>query len=448
MSNKRYVLIFCATILFAFNCYSQKGIANRYKKKKTTFPNSLMDSVLSIELVKVGVYCYPIKEKSNDDKNMFNLSERGQEAYIRAISRKENESQGIIDNLSTSFTEKEKPLKVENKTKFKRRVVIAVQNQSVLPADRITKFSIELELNPKVGIKYTTWNKITSQFQTIDIAKVDFSKGDSFTLSPELGAATFSASVGSYSSQKSISEEMNLKQRYVVLSGTLSDNKASLYQEGIEGIDLTGNIIADIEIEITNAVNKLLFSFDNLYNKNGKTNNKDSIKLNQKRIKVPNITSDIKINTLYNYTIRAVKQGKGDDTYLESDDEATYNKSCNVSSGEAIIIPLDELKTPTWCICYDSNPLLIQPKGYETKITMEFASYEDAEAYFLWLKDKNEWIQKMKLQLKDGKLDSKNKDLLSKEEKLFEFKGNKIFANNALLNSSIDFKKLEITTSD
>jgi len=148
---------------------------------------------------------------------------------------------------------------------------------------------------------------------------------------------------------------------------------------------LAGNLIAEVEFEVTDVDEITVFSFDNLFNKDGDPE-KDEKKINIKETQAcyAGFPGNIEGNLEYEFVFREVK--KGGETFLEGDDEVVFQKG-NVKIDNIIpLIPANEFATKIWRISVGNEELYIRFKDTEEVVLINFPSSDKAKTFLRWLK--------------------------------------------------------------
>jgi hypothetical protein len=128
-------------------------------------------------------------------------------------------------------------------SRWKDFASIHKQGGKFSPADRIEHLKFSLEIPPEYHLHFTGWNRYTTEYGEIDIADV------SFSMSLELEAdVSGERSDGNATGSWGRKEDQVIRSRFLKLNGSISDRKMEIEEEGSRGIDLTGNVIADVSL--------------------------------------------------------------------------------------------------------------------------------------------------------------------------------------------------------
>ena len=410
MKNIVASLVFIS-ILFAFgtmftSCSFSGRLSKRYKRILT-----VTDSTEFIKArVSVSAYTIESKKKQTVPKTVFDLSPKGQAALISVLSEKDTSSTKFLEALQQPLSSKKKNVpQILDYSKFEKRIIISVRNNGIMPADRITKINISLDFGDKA--KILSCNNLVTDYRDIDLAKLNYSTSQSAELNGNTSISDTSESTdlskadsdisnnttsnsgygvnAKLTANRSFSEEVLLKQRVVALNAAIYDNKLSLYQDGISGIDLTGNIIADVIFGVEDTKVEKVYSFSDL-SKKGVANNPKDIRVNEKLLILPNLTTDISASITFEAHYREVH--KNHETITESDDKIRIYYGEVSNDSEEIIIPRKLMYPKLWKLSFSDLqvklPIQIKAPAAIGPGDLIFNSFEEAENFALWLKSK------------------------------------------------------------
>jgi hypothetical protein len=333
--------------------------------------------------VTVDVQSYPMTSKPPQRKRVFDLSDHGQQAYVTALSEKEKDADKFLSKISLPL-ERAQPKTGDDRTNFMRKLVFSINNETKKPANRIDRIKLALTLKAPDAIRFSTWDRIVTNYQTVDLGKLTLGATTSFALSPEITTeAGASGTLGSVSYEKSRQEEITVKDR-LVISGTLTDAKAILFEKGVSGMDLSENLVAEIEFEAIDIAGTALIKFDNLFKED------DKPETDQKKIKIietsayyPNLQADIKGDLEYDFVFREVMTGEK--TIPEGDDEVVFQRGHGKVS-DITLIKKSDYANKTWRISDGKNFVHILFKGRKDPVVIDFSAPEDAKAFLRWVK--------------------------------------------------------------
>jgi hypothetical protein len=353
-------------------------------------------------LVNVSLYGAKIEDKKEDNptgKNLWQLSNRGQNELLKIYNARYKSDTKFIDALSNKYLEEtkndpnldftEKNIKMVFSISKKRNYSnIKNRKTPFSPADRIEYLNFKLSVPKSAHLKFTKWNKYTTEYGSVDIADMTFNSSIAVDASAGISIPGKIDSVnagitgtGTFSK----TENQKVKYRFMQLHGTFADSSISIEEEGMREIDLDGNVIVDVSMKFNKARQSIML-FDNLINDTGQYNDPTKVKIKVMEAIVPdfdNIPNSITANLDFNYVYRGVK-GRGSKTYYEWDDRVSYyggniRKPVNLFSKKDIF--------PDF---YSIEKRGIKIKIKDTTDTNDmkelvFLNYENAKDFYNWL---------------------------------------------------------------
>lgn len=425
MNTKKFAIV-CLALILLSSCNSSGKLTRRYKKiaffnlEECVNCKGQKDSVnwqndvdkYKEDYVDINAYFVEKEKVKVQPKTIFDLSPKGQSQLIQALSRQDSSSSSLISSLSSPLQPDKKVTNFEilDYTKIDKRFIVSIRNNSYWPANRIAKIKINLEIIPDSTLVFSGCDKLATEFESIDLGKLNYSRNNSFEVSGNgsIGNNSELTTTGSNSSKtigsnaglgidgtastnNTFSEEVALKQRYVVLNAALDEKNLSLYQESISGIDLTGNIIADVSLQAKNIKALTTHSFSGIFKKND-LNDAGSLIVSEKVIMMPNFDSDtVLLKLSYKTDFREVRIRrffKGHKTISESDDKVNIYR-WNVDTAQIVLLPINDIKPKIWSLSSKdgSQTVRIENPASSDKGDLLFSSYKDAQEFLFWLKN-------------------------------------------------------------
>jgi hypothetical protein len=405
-------------ILLALASCSHFGhLTRRYSSMEIHRNNDTIKKYIAVD-----AYSIEKEPETQKPKTIFDLLPQGQQALINEISKKESSSNALITAITSNLTQQTKNLtNVYDYSKCNKRIIVSIRNKGHSPADRIPKINVTLDLGSKVRI--LSCNKLTTEYQTLDLGKLNFKTTLNSEISGNISAdvgteaaitgqdASLKTSgksntgvTGKMSANRSFEEEVYLKQRMVVLNAAINNNILTLYQEGISGIDLTGNILADITIGFNDLKVFQTFTFNNL-TKDGIPSEPDKVSINEKLFISPNISEDVSCKISFEADYRHVERKHR--TISESDDKVSlyYGEVNNPTSN--IILTESGLQPKVWKLAeYGDNnrkPLQLTDTTKTGGKELLFSSYDEANDFVKWFISKFDYT-KSEMRISDKKL--------------------------------------------
>lgn len=319
-------------------------------------------------------------------RGLLNMAERGQAELVRALAAKTDGAPALARALALPFApEQERPAMID-RSRVKRRVVFSIEKRSPGPADRINLVRVRVKL-PQIGADAPTfvgWNRMESEYRTIDLGKLTSTQ--TRTMGGELGLSipVLSAAPNvSASAEKSLEEEVTVQRRVPSLHGTLALREASLMEEGVSGVDLTGNVSADFEIVLPFRDGQA-YSFT-FTAKDGAPDCTQRPSLRSHVLRYPVHRDTLKAEVEMEYVVRQV--GRGVRTEFEADDWVTFVNGTHPTR-TFTLIPGEDLAVSVFTLRSAGNPLQVADAlagGPLPLQDLRLATYEDAFRVLSWL---------------------------------------------------------------
>jgi hypothetical protein len=319
--------------------------------------------------------------RAESQPSILALSPQGQKALIDALSNTQSAS-NLFSELAQNFARDDSSSLVD-KTKFHKRIVVSVADdpQAMLhPADRIS--DITITLSDLKNARFESWDRFSTQYDTVDLGKLSLAQTSQLALKLSGQAPAPAAAGGSidYTASHNQNEEVSLRQRYVVLTGTLTEDRATLTEQGVVGIDLIGTSTIDVDVTVPALAGGEHTVALGALSERSKWLPQNKITLNWQELRVPRTCDPVTFMLSARYVIRRVQRNA--DTITESDDKVVF-LSGNTSAIEPIeLITSGELKSLVWH--------LVSRGGDEVGLLegggpLHFGSYDSATQFLTWL---------------------------------------------------------------
>jgi hypothetical protein len=316
---------------------------------------------------------------------VLQLSSQGQKALIEALAANASDNSKLFTQLSGSFGGDESSSTIDHTRYHKRVVLSVVRNADTLysPADRISGLTISLY--DLTNGSFLSWDRFSTKYDTVDLGKLTLAKNNQIDLkltgqAPAGAAAPLGGSLD-YTTSHNQSEEVVLRQRYVVLTGTLNSKQATLTEQGVMGIDLVGTSTIDVDVT-TDAMppGNYVAVLGPLRHKN-KWTPPDQIILNWKEFIFPKSCAPMTFTLRGNYTVRKVENN--DDTMTESDDRVVFLRGTTLPSNPIVLVGSKELAALVWrVVSRDGTEVSVEDLQ---KGPLHFSSYDQAIQFLTWL---------------------------------------------------------------
>lgn len=429
MKLRHVILLFTFLLSVFASCNFSGKLTRRYR---TVEVKDIGDSIRHF----VGVSAY-INEKEKAEppkqKTVFDLTEKGQKEFIKQLGINDDTSEKMIAALLSPLSPKNSvPLDVLDYTVAEKRIIITIDNLSHWPADRISKITVLLKINPE--FKIVGCSRLATEYQTIDLGKLNYSNTNNLELSGNLAGGLTSVNSatdlveesgsnkvgdqtsgskssntntnsntrtgsngvsGKFNASRSFSEEVQLRQRIVALNASVEENNTlKLYQDGISGIDLKGNLLADVVFNSdNNVVVDMILSFSEMTTPRGVFNSPSALKVKQTLVKYFNYSSDITGDLAFLADFRKVN-GRRHKTITESDDAAELIFGETTKNAKKItLIEKDKLIPKLW-VLYDRRDATMMPiqvfnPSINGKGDLIFNSNTMVREFMLWVRQKS-----------------------------------------------------------
>jgi hypothetical protein len=394
MKSKLICLVLIIGIIMVLSCSTLK----RYSSVQPTGTDN--------SLAGVDLFGFTLSEakSENGNKTLWDLSADAQSQYIKILNARYPDNEEFIRAMSYEYLKKEIGSLPYNYISKDLRMIFSISKQrdygnkdnpsrlKLSPADRIEYLRITLRIPDDSGVRFTGWNMFTTDYGSIDIADVSFSRSLEINASGLLTAdrketgGELSAAGKSSSSRK---EDQEIKYRYLKLNGRISNNEIEMEEEGTREIDLTGNITADLSLEF-DKFPEMITEFIDLKDSTGRYNKPEKLIIRHSEALVPRM-EEIK-DTVYaelrmDYVFRNVVSGQK--TFPEWDDRVKFYKG-SVSKTIQLFSSVDYVPD-FYCIGTNKEPdsrellKLSFPAGKEYNLI--FRTCQEATGFYDWLAD-------------------------------------------------------------
>ena len=387
-------LLFIAGIVITLSCTTMK----RYSSVQPTGTDNALASV--------NLFGFTLSEAKpeNGNKTLWDLSADAQAQFIKILNARYPDNDEFLRAMSYEYM-KENVLSLPyNYVSKDLRMIFSISKQrdygnknnpsrlKLSPADRIEYLRITLMIPEDSGVRFTGWNMFTTDYGSIDIADVSFSRSLEIDASGLLSAdkketgKELSAGGKSTASRR---EDQEIKYRYLKLNGRISKNEIEMEEEGTREIDLTGNITADLSLEFEKFP-EMITEFIDLKDSSGRYNRPEKLIIRHSDVLVPRmekikdtIYADLKMDYVFRNVIN------GEKTFPEWDDMVKFYKGSVTKT-----IPLfasNDYIPDFFCIGTNKEPdrrevlKLSYQNGKDYNLI--FRTCQEAVSFYDWLAD-------------------------------------------------------------
>ena len=260
---------------------------------------------------------------------------------------------------------------------------------TVTPADRIEYLKISLELPERSPLRFTGWNMYSTEYGSIEIADISFSRSIEIDAATGLTAGNDNSEgklTAGGKSSLSRKEDQSLKYRYLKLNGSLDNKLIQMEEEGTREIDLTGNIIADVSVSFDRFPG-VVTVMTGLNDSTGKYSMPEKVTIQFDDVMVPlmrdiedTIYAELSMDYLYRNVVR------GDKTFPEWDDRIRYIRG-SVKAMVPVLTASDYVPG-FFCIGSagkDDKREVLRLASEGSSYPLIFRSYGEALSFHKWL---------------------------------------------------------------
>lgn len=357
----------------------------------------------TVGLVDVTAFSTPADAWTGSTR-LHQLSASAQAELVEAVAARTTSADALLRELGRPLGGlPARPSRDVDRTRFRRRLVVSAESHAarparsdgthwtLRPAGRISRLRVVLGLDPAVA-RFLGWDRFASRYETVDLGEMTASRRSSAGLDLDaageaLGRALDRAwlEAGGYAT---LEEELPLRRRYVS-TGTLRSDSLVLLQEGVVGVDLTGNSVVEVEIDVADAPDGApTFAFEGLFGRSGEPRKADSVSVIQARIvHAPRGTGDVAAELRFEGVVRTVEPGSGDATWAEGDDHARFFVESR-TVGDVVLVTAAEMRASVWQLATPGCGALlhVESEVRDLPAVVQVASPDDAFELLRWLR--------------------------------------------------------------
>jgi len=246
------------------------------------------------------------------------------------------------------------------------------------PADRIEFLKFSLDIPAEYNLRFTGWNRYSTEYGEIDIADMSFSR------SIDLGADVSTEFVdGGLKTSSVRKEDQALRTRYLKLNGNISDRRLEMEAEGCREIDLAGNVLADVSLEFEGFPERVSLP---VYATGSEGSSSQLTQLSFADVVMPRMKDapDSIMATLeMEYVYRHVESGWK--SFQEWDDRVAYY-SGKVSK-QIPLLRSDDYLPQLYCLgSEEKGEEAIRVRAAGTDYPLQFLDYREARRFLEWLR--------------------------------------------------------------
>ena len=343
-------------------------------------------------LVEVDLYSTQLTHSAPEKAGgtLWDLSAGAQTQFVQILDRRYPDNGQFVDALGRqypgiwnlapgNFTDKELRL-VFSVNKERDYSHLNDASYRFSPADRIEYIRFRLSLSATVPLRFTHWNRFSTEYGEIELADITFSRN----MILEAGG---NEEVGDLKTRGTFgrNEEQSVRSRYLRLNGTLDKRWIAIEEEGTREIDLTGNVMADISLRFEGFPERITFPvFTSVTDDNSSDPELKSLLFTDVLVpRMEEVPDSINATLQVEYIYRHVQSGWK--TYQEWDDRVEYysgniEKEVPLFTREEYVPELFALGTEL----PEKEVIRIRSSGGR-EYPLQFISYRDASRVLDWL---------------------------------------------------------------
>lgn len=340
------------------------------------------------DLVRVTVHAGPLPPEA-DGTRLLQLSRSAQPELIESLAAKTRSVEDFLSALAAPAAAAPDPSDLDDRTRFRRRVVVSAESRAPGAADRIARLRVALSLDTLKGW-FGTWDRYASDHGTVDVGAMalrrDAESALDLALSPAGRLAAADRGRLDVGSAVRLDEELRVSDRYLS-TGILLPDSMVLLQRGALGVDLSGNSVLAVELR-TRALPPIpVHGFAGLFDDRGLPAPPDAVRARVQSLRVPRpLPRGLTARLRYEATTRTVAPGAGDATYAEGDDDVRLLRTVGRES-DVTLVSAAELRASVWEVvdaaCRDA--VHVRAPGASRASVLRLASWEDADRLARWL---------------------------------------------------------------
>ena len=352
-------------------------------------------------VVGVSVFSVPAAADASSPR-LPELSSSAQAAFVRAVADRTETSGALLRTLGGPIGAPAGRGAMLDRTRFRRRVVVSAENRAARPARdqggrwraspgaRISRLRVALGLDPSRA-EFRSWDRFASRWESVDLGAMSFRRevraGLGVELSPEIVAREVDLLGLEAGRTSTVDEELPLRRRYVS-TGMLRRDSMVLLQEGAVGIDLTGNVVVQVDVDVRDAPEPArTHAFAGLFGDDGSPRPADAVRVaSRDLVHAPGPVGDLRGSLRFEAVVRTVRSGAGDATWAEGDDHVRYLVEA-AEAPDVVLVRASELRASVWQLATSGCRAFLHVEDDAGRpAVVQLASAEEAFALLRWLR--------------------------------------------------------------
>lgn len=340
---------------------AQSELAKYQKKIKHTYilnTKSDADKLVQISVhANTNAATYSAPTAVTTKRTVFDLTDKGQKAYIEALNSKAKDVKTLIQSVPTILEPPKDNTAASPEVKMtdllKKLEIDVFNTKSASNNGRIAQLIVWVTLDNTDNIELEGFNNLTTKYSVLDFGSLSLNRTRGFTLnagvnlggtgatsktvanvvggttSTDVGGGTTSntSNLGAtYASTNVTAEAMEVKSNVISLKGSLDKKEASILQNGAPNQDLNDNIDMELVIKTVNNYSLPYLQFKGLFDpdSNKPVTDNDKLTISKGYFTLPQkLTADITAKLNYTFVYRDIYAGEN--TVIESDDKVNFD---------------------------------------------------------------------------------------------------------------------------
>jgi len=395
----KYLIIAVLLLLVGgYSCKGPKGaqgkpeaLTNRYRSISASQDYSGDAALVDVKaLVQVRRTPDTVKDET---RTVFDLKGAGQKELFSIFAQKDSAAQARLQSLlGQSFDKPESDPDVDEMHPT-LSIILSVelkdffQNLTKLwtVGDRIQNLRIAISLpdESKKWMEFNSWDKVQTLYANYTAAGVSYSRSKAWNISPSVGIAGNTFSLGSYTIANDDSAADSLKYAVVVMTGILTPDSVSIQEEGSPLQSLIGNTTLLVKPTFKYATASPRFEFKGLRDEKGAFQAPASVKFKEHLVVYPQLPKEgILANLELYYQVRHIIHNE--ETIAEGDDDIQYYTGHKVSPIH--ILKWDAVNPMVWGIELENTYRLgFWDEAAGEFYELNFDTYSAAHEFETWL---------------------------------------------------------------
>lgn len=342
----------------------------------------------TVGLVDVAVFSAPAPGEGRAPR-LDALSRSAQSELIRSVAEKTGTLTDFLGALSPGLGPGVGETAVLDRTRHRRRLVVSAERLVLTPGARLQRLRIALGIDPGQG-RFLAWDHFSTRHRTVEVGEARLRRTAEGRLELDVDPRGTLREVGPgvlrAGRSAVLDEELQLRDR-ALSTGILRADSLVLLQEGATGVDVSGNSLVTLEVDLVDAPARTVQVPGALVDGAGTPLPPDSVRLRPLRLlHAPRSAGGLRARLSVAAEMRAMAPGDGGATLSEGDDRVRLLRS-HERRGAVTLVPESALRASVWEITdQDCRRVLHRwHPGTGRPQVLHFPAASDAHRFRDWL---------------------------------------------------------------